>query len=281
MDIWSRVRVVKVRAPATALADRGAVQWGEVGAFKGRLDPADPVQGCLGNCYLIGAMVALAHVNPRLLRLRALSGSGARVEASFASLKGGPSTKVVVGDRVPVLENTKSPLYARGSRARTSWPALLEKAYASWRTGAGDRPDYQPIIGGDCLEAMQELSGQLIGERRLADGAIDWLESLCPDGRAAVPIMAWTFPSGRYTGPNLTAGHAYAVLGVFRSRHRTQYVVLRNPFARRDQTDSNIAPATVLSPRWRRIYSRDKGTVVVTAGKFQQLFHGVAALCPD
>jgi hypothetical protein len=257
------------------------LRWGDSGTFDGDgVDATDPIQGCLGDCYLIGAMVAVAFADPALLRLRPLSPGGTRVEALFSVSHHTSDERIVVRDDVPLVPNTKTPLYGRSVKRGESWPAVLEKAYASWRGGGGNRPDYFAISGGDCLEAMRGLTGRRGGERRPASGSLAWLKALCPRGRASTPIMTWTYPSGGYSGTNVLAGHAYAVFGVSGDSRGREHIILRNPFGRRDQTDGQLAPPAVLNTRWKKVYNEDQGVIVLPATAFQDLFHGVAALVP-
>ena len=94
----------------------------------------DPVQGLIGDCYLIAPMIALAWAAPKLMtRLLNESGFNASERPFFrwqfhnndaeSSLRGDISAT----GQIPMAG--KLPRYARSSAPKEFWPALLEKAY--------------------------------------------------------------------------------------------------------------------------------------------------------
>lgn len=209
----------------------------------------DPVQGALGNCYLIAAMTALAWAKPELLQsCLGNAGFSSREPRSFTwkfhkaddeSAGGGQST---VSGRIPMAG--KLPRYAHSKTREEYWPALIEKAYVSKKQSAiagnpeptpasyqaiyvnGTFPQYacQALVGGtshvDFVEANP--SGEIF--QRGGD-----LHE--PSGVMSRPVMASTInnlgPDNRELWENtgLWPNHAYALLGVM---DRGQ-VVLRNP----------------------------------------------------
>ena len=209
----------------------------------------DPVQGAVGNCYLISAMIALAWARPELLQSRLVdSGFHPQEERSFAwnfhkaddETTGGG--RFSVSGRIPIAG--KLPRYARSSSREEYWPALLEKAYVAKKRGAipGDReptpaeyqalnthgtfPQFacQALVGGNVrLEFTSHSSN---GELFLRGG--DLYE---PSGVMSRPVMASTIDNMGAYDPELWdktglwPNHAYAVLRVM---DRGQ-VVLRNP----------------------------------------------------
>ena len=96
----------------------------------------DPVQGLIGDCYLIAAMIALAWAAPKLMtqrlgEIRLNAGHPRFFRWQFhandaeASLRG----DISVTGQVPMAG--KLPRYARANVREEFWPALLEKAYVT------------------------------------------------------------------------------------------------------------------------------------------------------
>lgn len=130
----------------------------------------DPVQGDLGDCWLISAMIAVAHANPdairRLIRAR---GDGTYevtlyVRGSLNPLSKVPKVLIVDGE-FPM--NGDKPAYAhdaqRGSSGQELWPMLLEKAVAQLlgsygRLGGLALSRMGPIRGGGSKQGLEVLT---------------------------------------------------------------------------------------------------------------------------
>jgi len=154
---------------------------------------------------------------------------------------------------------------------------VLEKAYASWKDGGSDLPDYQKIWGGDCLDALQELTGWT-GHRVAAQDATQDLAVRCDaSGKLNLPTMAWTPGTGNFSSVNIEAAHAYAFLGIVQSDGGS-YVILRNPKGERDDLDPDLAPREVLPEGWLSVYDGDRGVIIVKVDDFAEWFEGVATL---
>ncbi len=206
----------------------------------------DPIQGAVGDCYLISAMIALAWASPVFWTTR-LGSSGfdppvQRVfDWQFFDKRGAESRRVGVSGRIPIAAK-KTPRYAR-SASGESWPSLIEKAYVvNARAAEADNSeptpaDYQSIDrGATPPRACQALMGGRVRAELLdtPPGA----EIFSRDGKLGTPsgvmsrsVMAWTKEDIGVTDKQvwektgLWPNHAYAVLGTMRSEH----VVLRNP----------------------------------------------------
>jgi len=216
----------------------------------------DPIQGAVGDCYLISAMISLAWSSPASLR-SSMASTGFDPPAArtfrwkFHSDARSSPAEVKISGRIPIA-GKKTPRYAR-SASGESWPGLVEKAFVVHRRPA--RPgsaeptpaDYQMIdrnatpqgacrslIGGQTDEAILELEeGKKIftseGKLGTRSGA------LSTSGVMRKPVMAWTktdigiTDSKVWEKTGLWPSHAYAVLGLMGNSDRHDFVVLRNP----------------------------------------------------
>jgi hypothetical protein len=259
-------------------------QWVDEGMFFTNPDEAeggDPVQGGLGDCYYIAALDAVAWSVPEMIQWSPLvdpdhatqvqldpTGPGSvRLSPGYYHSRdvGVPNDPVTTGPLWEYVTMTELlpesakgvPLYATSSRAGETWPNLYEKAFAIWRTGSGDQPDFTPLGGGDCGEATRVLVGR--------DWNLDWwaTESLeatdvlqniqqhAPEGKTIHPMTAFTYGSADdfpqdgitrdYAGSNIIFNHCYSLLG-FIIGGGDEYIVVRNPWGKDGTTRSDRAP---------------------------------------
>jgi hypothetical protein len=221
-----------------------------------------PVQGALGDCWLIAAMASVAWTRPELIseRLRREATVGAVdtghadyrfdltdvlvIPVLFFNLTVPFTFPIWIGEQVP-QQAGGGYIYARSSVGGETWPAVLEKAVAVWRSGGNanfpDSADYGHINGGDAAWACHILTGSAAWYH-WADADDSWstIVSNCSGGRTTTPMVAWTWGSSDdspdkvdYAGANLVADHAYSILGTWdvgQGKDARQYVVLRNPW---------------------------------------------------
>jgi hypothetical protein len=222
----------------------------------------DPVQGVVGNCYLISAMIALAWAKPDAvtegLNAAAFNPPGGSFQWKFH--QGLNTSQVAVTGRILMANGL--PVNARSSDPVEDWPSLLEKAYVAHVRGSNlvngepTQGDYtstdakttdtmppaacKALLGGKrrARDLAQESARQI-----LVDGTIGH-----PNGVMKWPVMAWTNEVENMRQPQTLAGvdppetdadiwketglwprHAYAVLGVMLNNNVVEHVVLRNP----------------------------------------------------
>lgn len=211
----------------------------------------DPVQGDVGDCYLISAMSALAWTKRELLTTR-LNDSGFGPPASrsfewrFHKDTGAVDGPTEVSGRI-MMEGSV-PRHARSSSPVEDWPSLLEKAYVAKVCGVVDpsRANYrsidaknegslpqsacQALLGG---ETQAEILDSDAGEKIFTSQGRLFTAS----GVMSKPVMAWTKVEEDLGGnrdvweaTGIWPRHAYAVLGVMRSNDRVTHVVIRNPY---------------------------------------------------
>jgi len=227
--------------------DPPKMEWADKGDyFEDLSEYDDPIQGALANCYFIAALSAVAWSRPyaivNAVRPYKQDDEEFPVHRVAFYKDGSVSQAVEVTEAVPVEEGSRAWVYARSFDRDEIWPAVMEKAYAKWRTGtSSDRPDYNAIAGGDTVMACAEL---IRGERAYYDHPnfysplmqsllFSTIKANTLGGRTVNPVVTWTYakpPANLdYFGADVAAWHAYTILGVDNYKGEN-YIVLRNPW---------------------------------------------------
>lgn len=184
----------------------------------------DPVQGQVGDCYLVSALSALALTRPSAIRDAVRpNGDGTFTVTFFERGSSGRSKKVELVVDATVPRRDGEPHYASGRDVTELWPVLIEKAYAAWKGS------YLRIEGGMSCNAFEALTGKKaswfpVGRDLGGDALFDKLKRL-HDSKAALVVISnpWTKKKG------MSPDHAYTVLSVF-ERDGERFVKLRNPW---------------------------------------------------
>ena len=239
--------MVKVGGPSVEV---GSVNWIDPGDFYEEASEfSDPVQGALGDCYFISALASVAWARPYVIaqRTRATGTGQQQFVDMIEFFDAGKSVKVEVSELLPLNPPANGFIYARSAETGEIWPAVYEKAYAKWRTGAGgDQPDYAPIAGGDPVAACSQLTnlpGTYLWTSGLsADECWNKVRGQSVSYKTFNPMVAWTYPSGdaspdkvNYDNAHLVANHAYSVLG-WQLANSQKYIILRNPWGSYEAT---------------------------------------------
>ena len=95
--------------------------------------PDDVYQGSVADCYLLASLGAVAKSNPQLIRERIVDLGDGTFAVQFTS--GGATAYVRVDADLPV--SNAGLVYAKLGRQGSLWVAIVEKAYAFFRSGAG------------------------------------------------------------------------------------------------------------------------------------------------
>jgi hypothetical protein len=229
------------------------------------VDFRDPVQGVIGDCYLVAAISAVAWTDPQGWGNRVLTavapGGAADCQFEFNRLAL-PRTWMPssVTRKLPFTNSGAVP-YTRSRTAAESWPTLYEKAYLKWVEpfilGEPSANDYQRL---DQRTFPHAACAQLMGlgwsgnTGNMTFGlVIDAVQDHCtqptqPDGAdytssvSHVPLTAWTFDSDDPEYPavedeftvesQLVADHAYTVLGWCGNAAGEKWILVRNPWGR-------------------------------------------------
>jgi len=253
----------------------------------------DPVQGALGNSYLIAALFSVFWADPSVINRRAQpqhqEGQGKDEKQPMFAVKfhdkGGhnnaPTARVEVNYDIPVNSSDDEPMYCRASDGCEIWPMLYEKAFAKWVTGtSSDRPDITKICTGDPIKAMAQINGKqpqyYFTENRAAHELTGLVRSCSVNFKTINPMSAYTYASGNmYRGSNLVANHAYSVLG-WSTFGQKQYIIVRNPFGVTEPVSMSSYPGliTQVEPEfWPPASLLDRGGVLaVEAPAFKEYF---------
>jgi hypothetical protein len=219
-------------------------EWFDKGDFfKECAELNDPIQGALADCYYIAALSSVAWARPYCI-VNATRPSGWNNDSNpihrtmFYKDGIGAAQTVEVSELVPVVKTSRAWAYARSNDVSEIWPAVMEKAYAKWRTGnTTDFPNLTAIEYGDpvmaCAQLMSGSRTYINHDSCSADDVIYLIRSNSLTYRTFNPMVAWTYgaqPTGtNYDSANVVANHAYSVLG-WDYYNNEYYVVLRNPW---------------------------------------------------
>lgn len=258
------------------------LQWQDVGRF---FDEAaeffDPVQGAVGDCYVIAAMSSVAWSMPYTItdRSRAKAVDNQRFVHQIGFTGGNGLENVEVSDSVLVYSGTTSAPYARSKEPGEIWPAVYEKAYAKWRLGEPtDFPAIPSIAGGDPSIACRALTG-LSDYRQwhtsfTAAQVLSTIQAHSVDGRTTTPMVAWTHGTeptpGAYSDATIVANHAYSILGWMR---RVPPVLVRDFLVRERLVGPVVRPEEVAA--------REQGGELVLGASPRARAAIVGALWPD
>jgi len=126
--------------------------------FQDRIEPADVLQGALGDCWLLAALASVAerpevleqaivtkHVDPR----------GKYHFRFWNQIKGNAGTKwvdIIIDENIPVHPGTLKPKFAR-THCNEMWVLLMEKAFAKMYGG------YDRLDGGQMSWALTAITG--------------------------------------------------------------------------------------------------------------------------
>lgn len=201
--------------------------------FVGGASPADPVQGKLGDCYLIATLSSLAHSNPQAVEDMVKDNGDGTFDVRFYNMVGlrGREAWVTVDGDLPSAGVVRR--REVGADARTElWVSVTEKAFAQWRGSVraiarGGQPD----------EVMALVTGRPHWRNAMynftPDEAFAKLEAQLARGGLVVAATGAGTGARELGGKGLVGNHAYSVLGVS-TEGDARYVVLRNPWGKRD-----------------------------------------------
>lgn len=215
-------------------------------------DYDNPVQGAVGNSWLISALLAVAWSDPFAINRNVeapkpdeRSKEKDRTFRVKLHSKGGdndgPTETVEVSYDIPLNNSTNMPLYCQPSGSLSVvWPSLYEKAFAKWVTGSSsDHPDITQLSpsarGGDPVKAMAQITdgkpNYYFTHSRSAADLIGLVRGNSVNFKCIRPMVAYTHASGpMYKGSNMVANHAYTVLGWAFPGGSKQYFIIRNPW---------------------------------------------------
>ncbi|MCW5213127.1 hypothetical protein VU04_09485 [Desulfobulbus sp. TB] len=258
--------------------------------FEDVAEVSDPIQGVLGDCYYIAALSSVAWARPYII-VNMIRPSGWGNEDSpihkvnfYKNGQGSPQ-HVEVSEKVPVVKSSHSWVYARSLDSKEIWPAVMEKAYAKWRTGnTTDFPNYPSIAGGDpviaCAQLIHGNKKYKYNSNTSANALWSFVRKNSLSRRTVNPMVAWTHkkqPAGtNYASARVVANHAYSVLGwdYYKSK---KYIVLRNPWGTHHATlDTRAGKWSAYQVSyWAPISLNSRGVFSMKVSTFKKYFRGL------
>jgi len=245
----------------------------------------DPVQGAVGDCYLIAALSSVAWSRPYVIAQRTRATGPSAFVDMIEFHDGAKTIRVEVTETVQLNTPGNTYIFCRSSEAGEIWPAIYEKAYAKWKTGhTGDTPNVNLIAGGDPVAACRQLTGLTPSyfdcQAMTADQIYQKVRENSLSRKTFNPMVAWTYcspPAGiKYSDAHLAGCHAYSILGWHYDGGK-KYIVLRNPWGYYEASIS-VAPGNWLAfdgSFWRTIaLAANDGAFALEAATFKKYFDG-------
>jgi|APLak6261679142_1056127.scaffolds.fasta_scaffold00246_3 hypothetical protein len=190
----------------------------------------DVVQGSIGDCYLVGALSAVAQATPDAIKNAIKeNGDGTYTVRFYEKQAGGfmkPVNITIDGD-LP-QSSMGSARYAKSRDSKELWVGLIEKAYAQWKG------DYEKIgNGGFSGEVASAITGKTTSwtSNKYTD-ANTLFRNIQSGATNHRPMTAPTHGKDSgvdYSGTGVYAWHVYTVLGASEEAGQ-KYVQLRNPW---------------------------------------------------
>lgn len=184
--------------------------------------PDDVYQGYVGDCYFLATLSSMAKTSPSLIRQSIVDLGDGTYAVQFSA--GGSKTFVRVDADLPTW-SWGGLAYANFGRENSTWVAIMEKAFAFYRTGAGS---YDSISGGWMGEVYADFgkSSSTIWDAKDGTSLLTEIKAELQSGRSV------TFAVGDNTGGGPVYNyHAYSVDRVnVDSNGKAVSVRLRNPW---------------------------------------------------
>jgi hypothetical protein len=223
----------------------------------GTLGPraTDVVQGNLGDCWLVAGAAAVAQGNPHVIQQRMVDFDDGTYGVAL-----GAKFYRVDNDLQVVGAGSAVPAFAQLGAQNSMWVAIMEKAYAHFRTGANT---YQSLNGGFGVQSLAGITGVSSSDKYF---------NTYVSGRAILDDIAAKVSAGNAVtlgfdvvaaGCPCVAQHEYSVVRVnFDAFGRAVSVTIRNPWG----TDQGIVGS---------VDGNDDGFVTVTG---TQLFNSAGSI---
>lgn len=237
--------------------------WLDIGDFfEEGTEFSDPIQGAIGDCWLIAALASVAWSRPyAIVQRNRATGPDSNAFVDAIDLQATPTQVVTyeVSEKLPIWNGTTWPVYGRSSEPGEIWPGIYEKVFAKLRTGnQTDKPNFASLHVGSGVDACVRLvpglsAGGLATQSSSADDLWEALTTNCVSnpgnssrfvvqraGRTVNPMTASTYAKASdapdpidYGASGIVGWHCYSVLGWLSTRllgASGRYIVLRNPW---------------------------------------------------
>lgn len=248
-DSENRLRAIEWKRPSDFMKVDEAIEGSAIQVFQGGIEPADIIQGQLGDCWFLSSLAAIAEV-PVLVEALFPPSSREFTPAGMYEVrfcKNGLWQTIHVDDYFPCFPGS-GPIFSR-SHGNELWVLLAEKAYAKLHHS------YLAIQSGLSVDALTDLTGApfkvinfpSIGEeqsneeinaeevwRLLLDG--EEKGYLMSAGTRSQSELLNSSKSGQLERPistnsiGLVFGHAYTVITALVTTQGDRLVKIRNPW---------------------------------------------------
>ena len=251
------------KEPAVVAADAKKLGWETVPEGKLFIDhPSgnDVEQNYLGDCYLMAAASAVAHMSPKDIEKMFTKKPDGTYDVRLWSNDGGKLVARDINIDASLPRNGWYGYNYAGARNKKElWPALLEKAFAV-RAG-----NYNAIQGGDPGNAMTAITGlpsksyDLRAAGTNADTTFAEIEAAVKAGKPATAVTLSDKSAAKYKGTNIFTDHTYTIWNTS-VEGGVKYVHLRNPWGNTEPKGNG----------------RDDGIFKIPLDQFMSLYCGVA-----
>ncbi len=184
----------------------------------------DIVQGYVGDCWYLSTLAAVAKTNANAIRQSVVELGDGTYAVQFANANGSKAFVRVDGD----LPTTSwgGMQYADMGKQNSVWVAIMEKAYACFRTPTLTA-NYANLDGGWMSEAFNDLGYTTTDKwsAKTGDELLTFIANELKAGKAVT--MAINNPVG---GAPVIGSHAYTVVRVDVDAKGNKTLVLRNPW---------------------------------------------------
>ena len=183
----------------------------------------DVVQGQVGDCYYLASLAAIAKTDPSVIQQSVVDLGDGTYAVQF--VKGGSKVFVRVDADLATWNGGNTPVYAGFGKQGSMWVAIMEKAYAYFRTTT---LSYASLDSGWMSETSSAL-GVSSRSRYSATSAQTLLDQIAADlGDGKAVTYATTTVNG---GAPLVGYHAYTVDAVIYDNNGVATSLrLRNPW---------------------------------------------------
>jgi calpain len=198
--------------------------------FVDEAHPGDIIQGRLGDCWLLGALSAVA-TRIDLIKKIVIAYHPECGFARFRFFKNGEWHVVTVDDRIPCVSagSTWAPFASSCRDTNEMWVPLMEKAFAKLHGSYGS------LIGGNTNEGFVDLTGGFSEtfEVRKDDKSLWKIISNSINQRW---LLGCACTGGaKDTGMGILTGHAYTILRALKFQGE-KLIQFRNPWGRKEWT---------------------------------------------
>ena len=184
----------------------------------------DVKQGQTGDCYFLATLASVAETNQNVIKQSVVDLGDGTYAVQLADSNGAKTFVRVDNELATYSWNSSLPAYAKLGNEGSMWVAVIEKAYAHFRTGVSS---YDSISAGWMSEAFTALGTPLSStwNASSSDNLIAQIETQLAQGKA-VTAACFANPSGC----NMVTSHAYTVDRIETHNDGSKSVVVRNPW---------------------------------------------------